>query len=299
VRRDDQPTFGIVHVVGPDYFTVLGLSPTLGRTLEPEDRRRSEAVAVVNQNVADVLWPGQNPIGQTMVFGVEQQLVEIVGVVPNAFVAGFNPERPDARPNLVFAPEHHAFGGRRRGDPAGPGELTLYLRHRGNVETVAAAIAPALREIDSRVAIATIRTMDEQLEGVTLSAAMIARLLVIFSVVSLLIAAIGQYAVIAFSMRRRVREFGLRIALGASGGQVIGSVLREGFTLTSIGLLAGLALSVAVATAVRGVLFGVTPTDPITYIGVFALLAGVSLLACCLPARGAARVDPVQALRQE
>jgi ABC-type antimicrobial peptide transport system permease subunit len=141
--------------------------------------------------------------------------------------------------------------------------------------------------------------MDDQLEGVTFTARILARLLLIFSVISLLIAAIGQYAVIAFNMRRRVREFGVRIALGASTRQVLASVLGEGFALTAIGLVAGLLLSLAVATAARGVLFGVTPTDARTYISVFALLACVALIACCVPARAATRVDPVQALRQE
>jgi ABC-type antimicrobial peptide transport system permease subunit len=128
---------------------------------------------------------------------------------------------------------------------------------------------------------------------------MIARLLLIFSIVSLVIAAIGQYAVVAFNMRRRIREFGVRIALGASAGQVLAGVLREGLWLTAIGLMCGLALSVAIAVAARSVLFNVTPTDPQTYTGVFALLAVVSLLACCLPARMASRVDPVYALRHE
>jgi ABC-type antimicrobial peptide transport system permease subunit len=143
------------------------------------------------------------------------------------------------------------------------------------------------------------RTMDEQLDTLSLSASMIARLLGIFSCVSLLIAAIGQYAVVAFNMRRRVREFGVRIALGASSRQVLSGVLREGLFLTCVGLACGLALSIAVAVAARSVLFNVTPTDPTTYAGVFALLAVVSLIACCLPARGASRVDPVRALRQE
>ena len=114
-----------------------------------------------------------------------------------------------------------------------------------------------------------------------------------------MIAAIGQYAVIAFNMRRRVRQFGVRIALGASGTQVVSSVLGEGIWLTSVGLICGLGLSLGVALAVRGVLFGVTPTDPRTYAGVFALLASVAVVACCLPARAATRVDPVQALRQD
>jgi ABC-type antimicrobial peptide transport system permease subunit len=141
--------------------------------------------------------------------------------------------------------------------------------------------------------------MDEQLETATLSASMIARLLAIFSLVSLVIAAIGQYAVVAFNMRRRVREFGVRISLGASANQVLGGVLREGLFLTCVGLVCGLALSVAIAVAARSVLFNVTPTDPQTYAGVFAILAVVSLIACCLPARVASRVDPVRALRQE
>ena len=141
--------------------------------------------------------------------------------------------------------------------------------------------------------------MEAQLEGTTFLARMIARLLLIFSVVSLVIAAIGQYAVIAFNMRRRIREFGVRIALGASSRQVLSTILGEGFTLTAVGLAAGLLLSLGVAIAVRGVLFGVTPTDPQTYIGVFVLLAVVALIACCLPARAATRVDPVTALRQD
>jgi predicted permease len=297
-----------LHVVGPDYFPTMGRLPTTGRSLMAADRNRSGALAVINQNLADALWPGQNPLGKTMTFralsfrgpsDVETDRVEVVGVAPNAFYAGFNPERPNPRPNLIFIAEQRAFEASRR-DPAAPGEITFYLRHsRSALESVASALGPVLREIEPRVAIVSTRTMDAQLEGVTFLARIIARLLLIFSVISLLIAAIGQYAVIAFNMRRRVREFGVRIALGASSRQVLSTVLSEGFALTAIGLAAGLLLSLGVAIAVRGVLFGVTPTDPQTYTGVFVLLAVVALLACCLPARAATRVDPVTALRQD
>jgi predicted permease len=297
-----------VHAVGPDYFATMGLSPTAGRTLDAADRDRPGAMAVINQNLADALWPGQTPLGKTMTFrpltfrglaDVKTDRLEVVGVVPNAFVAGFNPERPNPRPNLVFIVEQRAFAADRR-DPAAPGEVTFYVRHgSSDLESVASALAPALRDLDPRIAIVSTRTMDAQLEGVTLSARMIARLLLIFSLVSLLIAAIGQYAVIAFNMRRRVREFGVRIALGASAQQILSSVLGEGFALTAVGLIAGLLLSLGVAMAARGALFGVTPTDARTYGGVFMLLAVVALVACCLPARAATRVDPVQALRQD
>jgi predicted permease len=298
-RGSSQAARASVYAIGPDYLETLGLHLTAGRTLELDDRARPTAVALVNQNVADALWPGQSAVGQTMLLGAERQNVEIVGVVANAFVGGFNPERPDPRPNDVFVSEQAVFADARRPDPGSPGEVTLYVRHDGDLETVAGAVGPTLRNLDRRIAIVYMRTMDEQLDAATLSASMIARLLLIFSIVSLVIAAIGQYAVVAFNMRRRVREFGVRIALGASSRQVLGGVLREGLFLTVIGLVCGLALSVAVAVAARSVLFNVTPTDPQTYAGVFALLAVVSLVACCLPARGASRVDPVRALRQE
>jgi putative ABC transport system permease protein len=287
------PALASVYVVGPDYLNVLALRLRFGRTLDLDDRSRRTAVALVNQNVADALWPGQSAVGQTMIMGRDRQNVEIVGVVANAFVGGFNPERPNPKPNDVFVPDQPVL------DAGNPGEITLFVRHGGNVEAVAGAIAPTLRDLDRRISIVYMRTMDEQLEATTLSASMIARLLGIFSMVSLVIAAIGQYAVVAFNMRRRVREFGVRIALGASSRQVLGGVLREGLLLTVVGLVCGLGLSVAVAVAARSVLFNVTPTDPQTYVGVFALLALVSLVACCLPARVASRVDPVRALRQE
>jgi predicted permease len=305
---DAAPVRATLHVVGPDYFPTMGLSPVAGRTLNASDRDRGGAMAMINQNLAGVLWPGQNPLGKTMTLspvtfngpvGVDTDHVEVIGVVPNAFVAGFNPEFPNPRPNLVFIVEQDAFAEGRR-DPGAPGEVTFYLRHDSSaLEPIASAFGPVLRDVEPRIAIVLSRTMDAQLEGVTMSARIIARLLLIFSLISLLIAAIGQYAVIAFNMRRRVREFGVRIALGASSGQVLRAVLSEGFALTAIGLAAGVLLSFAVATAARSALFGVTPTDPWTYGSVFAILGAVALIACCVPAVAAMRIDPVRALRQE
>ena len=300
VRAGAQQQSVSMQIIGDAYLATLGLSLTAGRMLTLEDRDRAAPVAMINENLANALWPGQPAVGRTMTLGESRQTVEIVGVVRNAFVTGFNPERPNPRPNFVFITEQPSLASNNRGDPAAPGDVTFYLRHDPSaLDTVGAAIAPALREIDRRVAIVTIRTMNAQLDGLTLTARIIARLLAIFSMVSLVIAAIGQYAVIAFNMRRRVREFGVRIALGASAGQVVSSVLSEGIWLTSVGLACGLGLSLGVALAVGGVLYGVTPTDPQTYIAVFTLLAFVALVACCLPARAATRVDPVHALRQD
>jgi putative ABC transport system permease protein len=124
-------------------------------------------------------------------------------------------------------------------------------------------------------------------------------LLTLFAGGTLLIAAVGQYAVVSFDMRRRVRELGLRIALGASSKQMLAGVLREGFVLTTIGLLLGFSLSLAVGRGLGRALYGITATDSLTYAGVFALLSAASLLACYLPARRAARINPMTALRIE
>ena len=295
-----NPVSGAVHVVGPDYFTTIGVPLVDGRPLTAEDRDRVRPVAVINQHLADSLWPGQRAVGQSMLFGAERRQVDIVGVMRNAYVAGFNPEQPDPRPHLVFVSEQTAYARPRDGNPGTSSEVTFYLRHQsGQLDAVATSVRQAMREVDPRAAIVLIGSMDERLEGITMSARIIARLLAIFSLVSLVIAAIGQYAVVAFSMRRRVREFGVRIALGASARQVVTAVLGEGFALTLVGLVCGLVLSLGVAMLARRALFGVTPTDPSTYAAVFALLAAVALVACCLPARAATRIDPVRALRQE
>jgi ABC-type antimicrobial peptide transport system permease subunit len=127
----------------------------------------------------------------------------------------------------------------------------------------------------------------------------VSNLLLLFALGSLAIAAIGQYAVMAFSMRRRTRDFGVRIALGASSRQILTSVITEGCRLTAIGLTIGFALSLAGSAIFRSLLTGITPTDAPTYAGVVALLGIASLLACYLPARRASRINPIEALRQE
>jgi predicted permease len=283
--------------IGPGYLETLGVKPLAGRTISAADRLRSGGVAVINQHLADTLFFGRSALGQTLLVGRERQPVEIVGVVPNVYYRGFNAERPDQRPHYVFLAAQPAAGEPREQNYFAL--TTYYLRYTGGAESVVAAVPAVLREIDPKVAFASSETLEAQLEEMGLTARLISTLLGSFAAVSLLIAAVGQYAVVAFNMRRRTRDFGVRIALGASGPQIVGSVLGEGLGLTAVGLAAGFVLSIAVATALRGVLFGVTPTDGPTYAGVFALLACVSLVASYLPARRASRIDPVQALRQD
>ncbi len=228
------------------------------------------------------------PVGRTLLLGPRQQPVEVVGVAPNAFFSGF---RREERPYFVFLP--------MRSNPQPSGQTTFYVRYNGALDRVAPAIGRALAEVDSRAPIVYVRTMDTQLASIISVVRMLTTMLEVFAAVSLLIATLGQYAVLAFAMKRRTREFGLRLALGGSPRQILSAVIGEGLRLTVVGLAIGFALSLVAARALRSVLFGVSPTDPSTYTGVIVVLAAASLMACWLPARRASRVDPMQALRDE
>ncbi|HXQ78574.1 MAG TPA: FtsX-like permease family protein, partial [Gemmatimonadaceae bacterium] len=283
-----QPVLAEQNSIGPGYLRVLGIAPRLGRELAVEDDTRPTTAAVINEHLAQALFPGATPVGRTLLLGPKQQPVEVVGVAPNAFFSGF---RREERPYFVFLP--------MRTNPRPSGQTTFYVRYNGALDEVATACGRALAEVDSRAPIVYLRTMDTQLASIISVIRMLTTMLAIFAVISLVIAMLGQYAVLAFAMKRRVREFGLRMALGASAQQILGSVVGEGLRLTVAGLAIGIALSLAAARALRSVLFGVGATDPPTYTAVVVTLAAASLLACWLPAWRASRVDPMQALREE
>jgi predicted permease len=283
-----QPIAAEQNSVGPDYLHVLGVAPRAGRELAVEDRTRTTTAAVLNENLAAALWPGEAAVGRTVLLGPDRRPVEIVGVAPNAYFSGF---RRQERPYFVFVP--------MRTDPRGLTNMTFYVRYAGPVDPIAPAVGRALAEVDSRAPIVYLRTMETQLEGITSVVRILTTLLTLFAAGSLLIATLGQYAVLAFTMKRRTRDFGLRMALGASARQILGSVIAEGLRLTIVGLAIGSGLSLMAGRALGSVLFGVTPADPPTYAGVVAVLAAASLIACYLPAWRASRVDPMEALRQE
>jgi predicted permease len=287
VAGAQKPVVAERNAVGPDYLRVLGLTPRFGRELTVDDRTQTTTTAVVNENLAQALWPGQNALGRTLLVGAQRQPVEIVGVAPNAFFSGF---RREERPNFIFVP--------RRTEERG-GETTFYIRYSGLLDTVGPAVGRALAEVDSRAPIVYMRTMETQLAEITSIVRVMTTMLSLFAAASLLIAMLGQYAVLAFTMKRRTRDFGVRMALGASAKQILGSVIREGLRLTALGLVIGSALSLVSGRALRSLLFGVTSTDAVTYVGVVAVLACASLIACWIPGWRASRVDPMSALREE
>ena len=274
--------------VGPGYLQFFGATPVAGRDFVEADSSqssRSSRSVLITLNLAERIWPGQSPLGRTLM--VDKREVQVVGVAPDLFYSGFRREQSA----FVFLSAQQ--------DPPQPGEVTLYVRYTGSLNTIGTAITRALQQADAMTPIAFMRTWDTQIDSATWPIRMLTMLLMLFAGGSLFIAAIGQYAVVAFEMRRRVREVGLRMALGASPRQVMTKVLREGLTSTALGLVLGFALSLATGRVLGRALYGISATDPLTYGGVFVLFASASLVACYLPARRAARVNPTVALRIE
>ena len=270
---------------GPGFLETLGLPLLAGRGLSLEDVTAGRKVAVVNRHLADALWPKQSPLGR--VFLVWGEPVEVIGIAANAAMATMQ----GANPNYVFLPEQQTG--------ANPGGRVLYVRYAGDEAGAAAAVRAAIRETDARIPISGVRTMQEELEADNAPQILVASLLDVFSTGSLIVAAIGLYAVVAFHTARRTREFGVRLALGASAAGILKAVLREGLMVAAVGSALGVALSLAAGRFAGSLLVAVAPTDLLTYCGVIALVTAVSLAACIIPARRAARVDPMVALRQE
>lgn len=280
------------NYVGPDYLTALGVPNVTGRGITESDLVTDADGVVINQNLAGALWPGRSAVGRTLLAGSDERPMEVLGVTPNGAFSGVEQDVHDGRlRNFVFFSE--------RAGAAAPGVWVFHVRYSGQVDAIALALRGAVHAVDARVPVSSIRTMQTQMEDYTGPAVLFSSLLALFGAGALILAAIGLYAVVAFHTEARTRDFGIRLALGASSRQILETVLREGLWLAGAGGAVGLALSLAVGSLFRSLLFGVTSTDPATYISVIGVLAAVSLIACYIPARRAARIDPTEALRQE
>ena len=264
---------------GPGYLETLGVRGMEGRGITVEDVAAGRNSAVINRNLAQTLWPGQAAIGRELV--VFKQTVTVVGVAPNT--------QSQSGTNYVFLPDRVVAAGGR----------VLYLRYAGSLDAIGPAVRQAIREVDTRIPVVSLRTMERELEEDNGPSILIASLLGVFSTAALILAAIGLYAVVALQTARRKRDFGIRMALGASTHQILATVLREGLLLAAVGGFCGIALSFAAGKALGSLLVGVSPTDAVTYCAVIAILLSVSMLACYIPARRATQIDPSESLRQE
>jgi predicted permease len=276
--------------VGPDFFKVLSVAIS-GEDLVRARPTGPDLHAVINRSLAQTLWPGSSPLARRLAVRSGHR-VEVVGVVPDGFFSGF--ER-DMRGYFIFVSLAQAA--------PDPGELTFYVKSGSEAGLGLASIAPAirvaLREVDDDIPVVYMRTMEAQLGSVTWLTRVLTVLLVVFAAGALVIAVLGQYSVMEFSVRRGIREFGVRMTLGATPTRIVRSVVREGLHLTAFGLVVGFALSVFAGNACRALLVGVAPIDAVTYMGVLLTLGSVSMLACYLPARRASNISLAHALREE
>jgi putative ABC transport system permease protein len=273
-------------IVGPRFFETMGIGLSRGRAFGEADGPRGPGVVVVNEAFAQRYWPGADPIGQRLsVTGADGTYLEVIGVARDGKYWTLGEERRTFF-YLPFAQNYQP-------------SATLVVRTAGDPQGVAAPIRTAVRDVDPTVPVFGMRTMAEHV-GVSLLPARVAgTVLALFGALGVALACLGVYGVMAYSVARRTREIGIRMALGARRGQVLALVLREGARLVGVGMVIGLALATAGARLLTSVLYGVAPTDLLTLSGVALLFGAVALLACYLPARRATRVDPLAALRQD
>jgi predicted permease len=276
------------NAVGPDYFTTLGVPLRAGREFGDADPRGGPPRAVISRQLADALWPQADALGREFVYGAPERRLVVAGIAPDVLYGGF---RRQGMPYFVFT----SLGDER----PEPGLTAIVARYSGSLDGILPAVRRALRDVHPGVPLLFPRTLDAELASSTWTVRALTVMVQVFAAAALLIAALGQYAAMSFSVRRRTRDFGIRVAMGASSRQIMGTALGEGLALTVAGLAIGLALGVVAGRSGRALLYGVTPADAPTHAGVVLVLGAASLAACYLPARRAARVNAVEALRDQ
>ena len=271
--------------VTPGHFETMRIPLISGRDFTDFDREKTTRVAIINEAMAKAIWPGQEPLGKRFAIVKEPELLQVIGVVGTTVVGQIG-EDPQPTAYLPMRQQYSPFA-------------TLVVRTNSNPEPLIGAVRTQVQQIDKNLAFTNAQTVQQILGQGLWAARMGAALLGLFGALALILASIGIYGVLAYSVAQRTSEIGLRMALGAQPRQVLGLVLRQGMLLAVIGAAVGIVVALPVARMAAGLLYGVSATDPLTYAGITLLLMAVALLACYLPARRATRIDPLIALRVE
>ncbi len=271
--------------VDPNYFRTLGIPVLRGRAFRDADTAKAPPVAIVNQTLADRYLPGENPIGQRLRFVGDTDVNEIVGVVRDSKYGALGEE---PRPYVYF-PLAQDFGG----------ETTLYVNATGDPGALLQPLRRTVQALDPALPLTNLRTMSSVFSQALWAPRAGAALLTLFGLLGLILATVGTYGVMGFTVEQQRREIGIRMALGALRGDVVLRVLRRSLALTAAGLAAGLAAAFLCSRLVASVLYGIGALDPATFLLAPLILAAAAALASLLPARRAARVDPVRVLRTE
>ncbi|HLK66635.1 MAG TPA: ABC transporter permease [Bryobacteraceae bacterium] len=274
----------LATAVGPGYFQTVGIPLLRGRDIGDRDTAASPHVAIINDAASAYFWPGEDPIGKRLYFAGDRAPAEVIGVVRNANYQAIG-ERPQAFLYLALAQYYFPTA-------------VLHIRTAGDPAAMALAVGHALQSLDRNLLLqpeSTSLMIRDTLWAQRLSAG----LLLVFGALALALSIIGIYGVISYTVHQRTREIGLRMALGATSGDVQRMVVREGIRLVAFGVVLGLAAALAASRTVESMLFVVSARDAMTFILVPAILTLVAIVACWMPARRAARIDPSIALRNE
>jgi putative ABC transport system permease protein len=273
-------------IASPGYFETLKIPLRSGRAFTEHDDARAPSVALVSESLARKFFAGEDPVGKRLVPDEDLPPIEIVGVVGEA-----------RRRSLAYEAEPEFYVPFAQ---AAPRRMNLVVRAgAGDPLALTSSLRGAVAELDKDQLIWQTRTLDQLVSASVAGRRFNMTLLGLFAGVAMLLAALGLYGVMAYSVTRRTHEIGVRMALGARGADVLRMVVGQGMRLALLGVVIGLAAAFAVTRVLASLLYGVTATDPLTYAGFAALLASVAFLASYLPARRAAKVDPLIALRYE
>jgi len=271
--------------VSPGYFESMGIPLVMGRGFTNQDDERAPAMAIINETLARRLWPGENPLGRVIWGELHDASWEVVGVV--ADVPPLDPDAP-VDPEMYWPQAQYTrpvthFTIRTEGDPA----------------TLRGLVADRIKSVDPNLQVGEIRDYDQLVARRLVQPRFNMFLIGIFSGVAMILAAVGIYGVVSRSVAARVREMGIRIALGAPRGKVLGEVMKGSLAMSGLGVGLGLVLALVLSRFIQSLLHGILPTDPLTYGTVALALFGVAALASFIPALGATRVSPMKSLREE
>lgn len=284
----NQPFHARYHMATPGYFRALRVPLVSGRLFNEGDGAKAPPVVIINRAMAERYWPGEDVVGKRMTFEdapKETDWMRIVGVVGDI---KDQPNSPRAEPGFwwpeLVAPNPN---------------MSIVMRSSGNPELLADALRNEVKRLDPTLAVADVQVMDRIVETSVATPRFAFVLVGMFAGLAILLAAIGTYGVIAYSVSQRTAEFGLRMALGAQQSGVLRLVLTQAVKLTLAGTILGIAVSLVLARVLKTLIFNVSPTDPVTYAAVGLIVVAVALIACYIPAYRATQADPMNALRSE
>jgi putative ABC transport system permease protein len=274
-------------VATPDYFKAMRIPVKTGRVFTEQDRADAPPVVVVNESLARRVFPGEDPIGKRITVWRDEKFArEIVGIVGDVKSSRLDAETK----SQIYVPY---------AQDAGWGALSLAVRTTVEPETLTAAVRGAVLSVDKNQPVHDVKTMEDVLSASVANNRLVVLLFGLFALFALVLAAVGIYGVMSYSVTQRTHEIGIRMALGAQPADVLRLILRQGMVLTLLGVGLGLAGSFALSRLLSSLLFGVSATDPVTFGGLSLLLTAVALVACYIPTRRAMKVDPMVALRNE